>query len=525
MSSTQVITDQELTFWRKKFSIYAKFWLRNPVSFVYNLCIAKLLPYQAEILQSIVDHKRTIIKSGHGAGKTFIMALAACWWLCLHWLKGEGCSVIVTSPSAANLTTVFWAQFSKCVDLLPSYFKMHFTVTNESAYENEDSRGWRIDLRTARKENPDAMQGQHNVLFLVDEWSGVPIEIYHVIEGAMSDEPSRILAIGNPVRRSGWGYDAFTKNKELWNCISIDCSKYTADKEFETTYEDILGEVHSDFNKGRVDPKEIQKWLDISAGNVDGYEYRIRVRGEFPMSGKNQFIDLNHISPCFKQPYYSEQAKVHKLGLDPATSGGDDIALVHRWGSNIMAIKTWQEADTRQIAYQVRQWLSNEGSKYQFDTLAVDSIGDGKGVYDSLSEMHDKGEITNVTHIRQFKGSFEANNKERYERLRDEVWDKMKKWLINEQPHFPEHLTNKCEELREEMVSVTSDFNSYGKLKIESKKDLRKRGIQSPNIADGLTMTFISSDDNGETIVLDRYQKAIFKRQQNPNYQISWRAV
>ncbi len=523
--SQDIITEQELNFFRKKFMLYAKFWLRNPVSFIYNLGIARLLPYQAEILQSVVENKRTIVKSGHGAGKTFIMALAACWWLCLHWLKGEGCSVIVTSPSAANLNTVFWAQFSKCMDLLPNYFKMHFTVTNESAYENEDSRGWRIDLRTARKENPDAMQGQHNVLFLVDEWSGVPIEIYRVIEGAMSDAPSRILAIGNPVRRSGWGYEAFTKNKKLWHSISIDCSEYTVDKEFKTVWTDILGEDHDDYNNGRVDKKEVKKWLDMAGGNIDGYDYRIRVRGEFPMSGKNQFISLNNVKPCFKQGYYSEQAKVHTLGLDPATSGGDEIALVHRWGSNIMAIWTWQEEDTRQIAYQVRDWLSNEGSKYYFDFLAIDAIGDGKGVYDSLDEMREQGVITNVRSISQFKSSYEAPDKERYDRLRDYVWDKMKKWFINEAPHFPEELTQECENLQEELVSITSDHNTYGKLKIESKKDMKKRGVKSPNIADALSMTFHSSDDNAETIVLDRYQRRIQEARQHGTVLTPWNAI
>lgn len=520
-----VVTDQELIFFRKKFLMYAKFWLWNPVAFIYMLGIANILPYQAQILMSVVKNKRTIVKSGHGAGKTFIMALAAVWWLCLHWIKGNGCSVIVTSPSKDNLTTTFWAQFAKCMDLLPNYFKMHFSITNESAYEIEDGKAWRIDLRTARKENPDALQGQHNVLFLIDEWSGVPIEIYHVVEGAMSDAPSRILAIGNPVRNSGWGYEAFTKNKKLWHTITIDCSLYTDDKEFETVWTDIFGEEHKDYNNGRVDPKEIQKWLDISGGNVDGYEYRIRILGEFPMAGKNQFINLNHIKPCFKRPFYEEQNRVHTLGLDPATSGGDDIALVHRWGSNIMAIKIWQEADTRQIAYQVKDWLASEGSKYEFDFLAVDAIGDGKGVYDSLDEMLRNKEIKNVKFISQFKSSNESPIKEEYDRMRDYVWAKMRNWFINDAPHFPEHLTSECETLREELIALTSDFTTYGKLKLESKKDLRKRGVKSPNIADALSMTFHSSDDTYESEYVDRYEKAIYEAIEQGKMELDWRAV
>jgi phage terminase large subunit len=519
-----IITDQELEQAKRKFLMYAKFWLWNPVSFIYSLGIAKILPYQAEILHAIVDNKRTIVRSGHGAGKTFIMSLCACWWLCFHWLKGEGCSVIVTSPSSSNLTTVFWSQFSKCMDLLPDYLRNSFTITSESCYESEDTFGWRLDLRTARKENPDAMQGQHNVLFLVDEWSGVPIEIYKVIEGSMSDEGSRILAIGNPLRRSGWGYEAHTKNKDLWKLIHIDCEKYTSEKEFETDWVDILGLTHTDTNNGRVDAKEVQKWLDISGGDKDGYDYRIRVRGEFPLAGKNQYIDMKVITPCFKRELYTEQKKVHTLGLDPATDGGDDIALVHRWGNNLLAIKTWQEADTRQIAYQVRDWIKQEGGSFEFDFIAIDAIGDGKGVYDSLYEMKENGQLPNLKDVRQYKSSFEAPDKERFDRLRDYVYDKMKWWFINDKPAFHPDFASECDNMKEEIVAITAGFNSQGKLKIESKQDMRKRGIKSPNITDALTMTFLSSDDTDETKTVDRYQRAIERMRENGT-SISWRAI
>jgi hypothetical protein len=507
--SNQIITDKELQESRKKLQVYLLFWLSNPVAFIYDLKIANILPYQAYILQSIINNKRTLVRSGHGPGKTFIMALAAIWWLCTHWVKGQGCSVIVTSPSAGQLETVFLPQLSKCLDLLPDYFKDHFTITTEAVYEVEDKKGWRLDIRTARKENPDAMQGQHNVLFLIDEWSGVPKEIYDVIEGSQSDRGSRILGIGNPTRRSGWGYDAFHKNKKLWNCVHINCEIYTDDKEFVTEYEDIFGNVKTDTNKGLVDPKEVQKWLDICSGNRDGFEYRIRVTGDFPNAGKQQFIPLKPISQCFKQAFYEEQNKVHTLGLDPATVGTDEIALVHRWGKNLMAVKTWQEDDTQKIALQVESWLLSEGANFKFEFISIDSIGEGKGVFDKLRQLKDSGKLPNVNHVIQYKSSYEATDKERFDRLRDETWQKMKDWFIKEKPHFHEDHTKDCEKLQEELTSPSFDFTPRGKLKVESKKEMRKRGVSSPNIADAVTMTFIRRDDTAEKVSVDRYQRKL----------------
>jgi len=515
-----IVTELELHTLATKFKIYANFWLINPVAFVYQLGVANILPYQVECLESVVKNKRTIVRSGHGAGKTFIMCIIGIWWLCLHWVRGRGCSVIVTSPSSPNLKTVFWPQFSKCLDLLPSYLRDHFVVTVESAYQIEDHLGWRIDLRTARKEQPDSMQGQHNVLFLIDEFSGVPQAIYEVIEGAMSDEGSRIFTIGNPLRAQGWGYDAFYKDKKLWSCLHIDCSLYTSDMKFTTKWTDFYDEEHEDINSGLVDKKENEKWLYRSNGNEDGIFYRIRVRGEFPLQAVNQFISQEHARAPITRPPYEDQENCHMLGLDPATSGGDDIALVHRWGANLVFIRTWQEVDTRKIAYQVRDWIKKEGSNFVFKVLAIDAIGDGKGVYDSLAEMHRRGEIKNLETVAQYKSSYDAADNEQYDRLRDESWDQMKQWLITKKPSFPQAQLEESSELAEELVGPSFDF-PRGKIKLESKVKMKLRGIRSPNIADALAMTFYMSDQGYAKKKLDRYQHRYY----NENKPISWRAI
>lgn len=519
-----IITDQDLERERKKYMVYAKFWLINPVSWVYMLAIANLLPYQAECMQSVVNNKRTIVRSGHGAGKTFIMAVTACWWLCHHWLRGEGCSVVVTSPSSGNLTTVFWPQFAKCMDLMPKYLQMHFQINADSAFCTEDHHGWRIDLRTARKENPDAMQGQHNVLFLIDEWSGVHKSIYDVIEGAMSDPGSRIFSIGNPIRTQGWGYDAFFKNSKLWHTIHIDTELFTIDKEFETVWVDALGEEHIDVNRGRVDPKENQKWLDISGGNRDALEYRIRVRGEFPLNSANQYIGQALAKKALNRAFYLDEKieKCHVLGLDPASSGGDDIALVHRHGPNVLDVLTWVEEDTQVLAMQVKDYLRTTGAKYKFKYIAVDAVGEGLGVYDTLRAMHRRKELPNVEYISMYKSSYESPIKEEYDRMRDYAFAMLKKWLVTDDPAFPNHLPKQSQLLVEELSAPGYDFNSRGALKIESKKEMRKRGIKSPNIADALSMTFSQTDAGiAKSLQVDRYNTKYY----NNEAPLSWQAV
>jgi hypothetical protein len=108
----------------------------------------------------------------------------------------------------------------------------------------------------------------------------------------------------------------------------------------------------------------------------------------------------------------------------------------------------------------------------------VDSIGLGAGVADRLRELGFNVRDVNVSEAASLMNAQAA-------KLRDELWLTVKDWLATRAVHIPKH-----DELRAELVAPTYTFLSNGRIKVESKGELKKRGMRSPDIADALCLTF-----------------------------------
>ena len=68
--------------------------------------------------------------------------------------------------------------------------------------------------RTSRRENPEALQGFHypNMLFIIDEASGVPYVIFDVAQGAMHTPGAQTIVVGNPHSTNGAFHDSDVRN-------------------------------------------------------------------------------------------------------------------------------------------------------------------------------------------------------------------------------------------------------------------------------------------------------------------------
>jgi hypothetical protein len=112
--------------------------------------------------------------------------------------------------------------------------------------------------------------------------------------------------------------------------------------------------------------------------------------------------------------------------------------------------------------------------------ICVDSIGIGAGVYDRLFELDLPARSVNVAES--------ASMTQKYMRLRDELWGKTREWFESR-----ECVVIDDPVLISELAAPRFAFTSSGKIKIESKDEMRKRGIKSPDMADALCLTFASN--------------------------------
>lgn len=224
-------------------------------------------------------------------------------------------------------------------------------------------------------------------------------------------------------------------------------------------------------------------WRRNKLSDFDG-DYAQKCKGfsqEYPFTDEEAF--LNSITDTFitvepvqaarKAHVESDTALV--IGVDPARGGQDKSAIIRRRGRLAYKGETFQGLDTMQLVGKVKDIIDKERPSKVF----IDCIGIGAGVVDRLNEMGYECVIgVNVARA--------ANNPDQFKNLRAELWSEMRDWLNQDMPvQIPDD-----PELQKELCGLGYDYNSSGRLYIESKKDAKKRGMNSPDKADSLMLTF-----------------------------------
>ena len=393
-----------------------------------------------------------MIKSGHGVGKSAFLSWAALWWL----MTRTPAKIGVTAPSAHQLNDVLWSEMQLWRMRLPEGLKQEILLTSEKMYLTSRPELNFAVARTARKEQPEALQGFHsaNQLFLVDEASGVDDVIFQVGEGSMTTPGSKMVLTGNPTRTTGYFFRAFHKNRERWYNMTVS----------------VLDLIE------RGVPYADPSFPEAIAGDygLDSNVYKVRVLGEFPTSEDDVVIPLHLVEEATKRSI--EPSGTYRWGLDVARFGDDRTALAKRRGNVVREkIRFWRGKDLMQTVGLVKAEYDQERIKP--DEILVDVIGMGSGVVDRLRELGLPVRGVNVAES--------AAVKDKYMRQRDELWFECRDWLSERSCQLPDQ-----DALIAELTSPKYEITSTGKLKVESKDDMKKRGMLSPDLADALLLTF-----------------------------------
>ena len=422
----------------------------DPVFFVEHIIGATPQKWQAEALMAIAENDRVSVKSGHGVGKTAFQSWLTLWWLFSHY----PCKVAITANTAHQLSDVLWTEIDKWARQLPEGFKNLLEFKSDKISLKGASDSFAV-ARTSRKENPEALQGFHseNMLFLVEEASGVPDVVFQVAEGALSTKGAKTVMCGNPTRSDGFFYESFHSMRHMWHNITVSCH----DGEY----------VSEEFLDGMK-----QKYGEDS--NV----YRVRVLGEFPTQSDDVLVPLYIVEEATRREIVPSPTTPVIWGLDVARFGGDRSALAKRHGQVLLEpIKTWQNKDLMELAgiilteYEACNYASRPNAIY------IDAIGLGAGLADRLRELDLPAVAVSVSET--------ASLKDRFGRLRDELFWTAREWFEGRDVFIPEDDT-----LIQEITSIRYKYLSTGKLKVESKDEMKRRGQRSPDVADAFVLTF-----------------------------------
>ena len=385
------------------------------------------------------------VKSGHGTGKTTTLAWLILWAVTCF----EDVKVPCTAPTAHQLKDALWTEVEKWRVRMLEPWRSSIKVTADQV-SVANLPGFAV-ARTGRKENPEALQGFHadNLIFLVDEASGIDDKVFEVARGALSTAGARVIMAANPTRTTGYFYNAFHRNRDRWTRLTFSCADSTL------VSRDYIDEMREEYGEES----------DI---------YRVRVLGEFPSGGDIQFIPTALADEAAKR-YHREEAYRFApvvLGVDVAWFGGDKSVVYLRQG--IYARKLWsvQGCEPSTLAGVVARFED----ELRADAVFVDATGVGAGVVSNLRLMGRE----------PFAVMFGGGSADQtYANKRAECWGLMKKWLVDQQGWIPDD-----DRLRDDLCSPDYGYTMTGKLILERKEDMRKRGLASPDDADALALTF-----------------------------------
>ena len=422
----------------------------NPRFFVQSVLSATPQKWQGEALDAIAKHDKVAIKSGHGVGKSALQSWVVLWWLLTHY----PCKAAVTANSAHQLSDVLWTEIDRWARNMPQAFKDLLEFKSDKIALKGASDSFAV-ARTSRRENPESLAGFHSphMLFVIEEASGVPNVIFETASGALSTPGAKIIMCGNPTRSDGYFYDAFHGDREKWHCMTVSCED-------------------GDY----VDPKFItdmaEKYGETS--NV----FRVRCLGEFPTQSDDVLLPLHLVEDATHRDVEAGPTTPVTWGLDVARFGSDRSALAKRQGNVLIEpIKTWQNKDLMELAGIVL--AEHDAVPYQMrpQAIYIDAIGLGAGLADRLRELDLPAVAVSVSET--------ASLKDRFNRLRDELFWGAREWFEARDCKIPQDDT-----LISELTGIRYKYLSSGKLKIESKDEMKKRGQRSPDVADAFVLTF-----------------------------------
>lgn len=425
----------------------------DPVLFVKEVLEAEPLPYQAEFLEAIARGERKIsIRSGHGTGKSTAASWAMLWYLLMRFPN----KVVVTAPTSGQLFDALFAELKRWINELPKPVQQLLTVKSDRVEVSAAASEAFISARTSRAETPEALAGVHseNVLLVVDEASGVPEQVFEAAAGSMSGHAATTILLSNPTRSSGTFFESQNRMSSSWWTRRWSC---------------VESPLVSD---------EFVEEMRLRYGE-ESNAFRIRVLGEFPLADDDTIIPFHLVeSATHRDVEVAEETKA-VWGLDVARFGSDCTALCKRQGPVVTEIRSWRGLDLMQtVGRVVAEYESLPPSRRPGEIL-VDSIGVGSGVVDRLRELN--------LPVRGVNVSESPSMGETYMNLRSELWFKTKGWLEDRSCKIP-----KNDQLMAELTSIRYSFTSSGKMKAESKDEMRKRGLASPDLADALCLTMAS---------------------------------
>lgn len=429
------------------------------VGFVRDILGAAGKPYdkQVEIMKALAKHDRVSVAACNSSGKDWAAARAIVWWLHTR----PNAKVVVTGPTLRQVRDILWHELRLAVaaagDALPGRI-------TESKYVIDDNH-FAIAFSSNSHHN---IQGFHspNLLVVVTEAQGVK-QAY--MEALKRLNPAKVVLIGNPLSHEGELYDSHHAKSALYHQITISAfdSPNFRRKRFRVP--------------GLVTPEDVEHhrrdWGD------DSPLYVASVLGQFPDALDDSLTTRNHVDRAIERHEATSDSAagegserlLYRMGVDVARFGADESVICIRRGYRVeRLIPLRRGLDNMQVADEVKAWAD----ALEVPAVFVDGTGLGAGVVDRLSQLG--------VPVMGVDVGGKARRPAQFADLRAEIFWEVARLLREDAAAIPNDPV-----LVGQLLALRYDVSSTGRIRLESKSRLRRRGVPSPDRADALALAFM----------------------------------
>lgn len=482
---------------------YKRRFSADPAAWVSERLHEHLWSGEVKILESVRDHRKTLVRSCHEVGKSFTAARAACWWLDTHD-PGEA-FVVTSAPTAYQVKSVLWREIGRAHKKAKLSGRLNLTEW----WARVDGK----DELVAFGRKPDGydvsvFQGLHAryMFVILDEACGIRGPLWEGADSLIANDRGKLLAIGNPDDPRSEFYEN-AKPGSGFHVVEINAFEspnFTGDASVPLNIKaNLIGRTYVE--EKRLRWARSWRWVD-AAGETCNVEHGVRVvppcdptdekaiakalslvnpywcskvLGQFPPVNAGGTLIPQHLieQACDRE---LKPGTPNTLGVDVG-GGGDPSCICHRRGGVYRIVHEDNNPDTMQtVGNVVDIWRQTQSTE-----IRVDTIGIGKGVVDRLKELDElKGKVevvgVNVA-VKAIEPKFYLN-------LKSEAY-----WAVRSDFEAGSvDIDTLDEELRSQLADIRGERSSKGTLKIESKEDAKSRGVASPNRAEAMMLSRVT---------------------------------
>jgi hypothetical protein len=449
-------------------------WYDDPAGFARD-CIdwpagEGLTGYQADILTSLHQHHRYAVRGPHGLGKTTSEAIAILWFALTREARGVDWKCVTTAGVYRQLEKYLWPEVHKWAR------RIRWDRLGRGLFRPGELLDMAVKLPhgeafAASVGDPEMIEGAHadSLLFVYTEAKAIADAVFDATEGAFSGaRPTGLpeafaLVQSTPGPPIGRFYDIHRRGAGLedWTVRHVTVDEATA-----------AGRISADWRDARR-----RQW------GADSALYANRVLGEFHADDEDGVIPLAWLEAAHARWHAWVDAGrpgrrgIRILGLDVARGGGDKTAFAHRQGDVVLSVERHDYRDTMPIVGLAKARLEN----HPHSKAVVDVVGMGGPVLDRLREQ-DVGTVGFVAGAGSDRR--DATGELGFFDLRAEAW-----WSLREQldPSSGATLAIPPDDLLAgDLTAPKWRMMSNGRIRVESKDDIRKRLGRSTDTGDAV---------------------------------------